>query len=82
MSKYQGNVLRFSFRKNSFFTEKEIHSRINSIVITDSSDVHCFDLSTIVLTIVLNTLYKEKETRVFGKNIRTCKMSGKWQLLC
>ena len=25
LSKYQGNALRFSFRKNSFFIEKEIH---------------------------------------------------------
>ena len=25
LSKYQGNTLRFLFRKNSFFIEKEIH---------------------------------------------------------
>ena len=43
MSKYQRNTLRFSFRQNSFFVEKEIHSRISSVAITDSSDVGCLN---------------------------------------
>ena len=44
MSKYQENVLRFSFRKNSFFVEKEIHIGISSVAITNGFHVHCFDL--------------------------------------
>ena len=47
MRKYQGNVQRFSFRKNSFFVEIEILSQINSVAITDTSDVGCFDLYSI-----------------------------------
>ena len=56
MSKYQGNVLRFSFRRNSFFVEKEILSQISSVVVTDSSDVRWSDLYPInVFTKCLKT---------------------------
>ena len=38
------NLLRFSFRKNTLFTEKKTLVEITLVAITDSSDVQCLDL--------------------------------------
>ena len=42
LSKYLLNVLRFSFHENNFFVGNKILLETRSVVITDTSSVHCF----------------------------------------
>ena len=42
-SKYLRNVLRFLFHKNDFFIGNKILVETSSVIITDTSTMHCFD---------------------------------------
>ena len=49
MSKHLRNLLRFSFRKDNFFTQKKKTKKQNTVettlvATTDSSNARCFDL--------------------------------------
>ena len=43
MSKYIGNIWRFSFHEHNFFVGNKIVLEISSVGITDASSVHCLN---------------------------------------